>query len=182
MLTGLHLQEFKSWRDTGSVKLSPITGIFGTNGSGKTSLFQALLLLKQTAEYSDRSKVLNFGDKTTPVDLGDYIKVIHRQDYFRSLSISIRWRSEYYPYALDSYFKGKMLVNSSFFLNLFFAENLNQKLKRCGIELLGKRSEWLRIFGALGRSNLRNLCEVMIAITSFLMNRKNLAQFLHPAV
>ena len=139
MLTGLHLQEFKSWRDTGSVKLSPITGIFGTNGSGKTSLFQALLLLKQTTEYSDRSKVLHFGDKTTPVDLGDYIKVIHRQDYFRSLSISIRWRSEYYPYALDSYFRGKNVGEFEFFLESIFRRKLEPEVKEMWYRIAGEK-------------------------------------------
>lgn len=49
MLTRMRLENFKSWRDTGSIRLAPITGFFGANSSGKTSLLQALLLLKQTS-------------------------------------------------------------------------------------------------------------------------------------
>ena len=47
MLTRLKLQSFKSWADTGDIELKPITCFFGANSSGKTSLLQALLLLKQ---------------------------------------------------------------------------------------------------------------------------------------
>ncbi len=40
------------------MRLSRITGVFGTNSSGKTSLLQMLLLLKQTAASSDRAQPL----------------------------------------------------------------------------------------------------------------------------
>ena len=77
MLTHLRLQGFKSWKDTGDIALRPITGIFGANSSGKTSLIQALLLLKQTAESSDRNLTLHFGDRNTPTDLGDFGTIVH---------------------------------------------------------------------------------------------------------
>lgn len=59
MFTGLRLQNFKSWRDTGEIRFAPLTGFFGTNSSGKSSLLQVLLLWKQTVENSDFNKVLN---------------------------------------------------------------------------------------------------------------------------
>jgi predicted ATPase len=59
MLTSMRAQQFKSWEGTGELPLAPLTGFFGTNSSGKTSLLQVLLLLKQTAESSDRGLVLN---------------------------------------------------------------------------------------------------------------------------
>jgi len=59
MLTFMRAQNFKSWKDTTELRLAPLTGFFGTNSSGKTSLLQVLLLLKQTAESSDRSLALN---------------------------------------------------------------------------------------------------------------------------
>jgi len=55
----MRAQNFKSWKDTTELRLAPLTGFFGTNSSGKTSLLQVLLLLKQTAESSDRSLALN---------------------------------------------------------------------------------------------------------------------------
>ncbi|MGH9384424.1 MAG: AAA family ATPase, partial [Vicinamibacterales bacterium] len=72
MFTRLSLSACKSWRSTGDVRLGPLTGLFGANSSGKTSLIQALLLLKQTADSSDRGQVLHFGDKSSPVDRGDF--------------------------------------------------------------------------------------------------------------
>ena len=85
MLTRLQLENFKSWRDTGDIALKPITGFFGPNSSGKTSLFQALLLMKQTVDSSDRGIVFHFGDEKTPVDLGDFESVVHEHDTDRSL-------------------------------------------------------------------------------------------------
>lgn len=73
MLTRLRLQAFKSWKDTGDVALKPVTGFFGPNSSGKTSLIQALLLLKQTADSPDRGLVFHFGSEKTPADLGEMI-------------------------------------------------------------------------------------------------------------
>src|SRR6266849_2087443 len=77
MLTSLRLQNFKSWADSGTMRLAPITGLFGTNSSGKTSILQLLLLLKQTAESTDRAQVLNLGDDHTLVDLGTFFDVVH---------------------------------------------------------------------------------------------------------
>ena len=54
MLTRIRLKNFKSWADTGDVALRPITGFFGANSSGKSSLLHAILLLKQTSDSQDR--------------------------------------------------------------------------------------------------------------------------------
>ena len=93
MLTQLRLENFKSWKDTRDIPLKPITGFFGPNSSGKSSLLQALLLMKQTAESPDRGIVLHFGDETTPVDLGDFRSVIYAHETERPLSFSVGWNS-----------------------------------------------------------------------------------------
>ena len=77
MLTQFRLENFKSWKDTGVIPLKPITGFFGPNSAGKSSLFQALLLMKQTEDSPDRQVVFHFGDEKTPVDLGDFESVVH---------------------------------------------------------------------------------------------------------
>lgn len=94
MLTGLRLRNFKSWSDTGEVELRPITGFFGANSSGKTSLLHALLLLKQTATSEDPAQVFHFGDRSTLVDLGDFANVVHGHDLARSLEISLDWQTD----------------------------------------------------------------------------------------
>jgi AAA15 family ATPase/GTPase len=49
MLTSLRIKNFKAWRDTGKIRLAPLTVIFGANSAGKSSLGHLLLALKQTA-------------------------------------------------------------------------------------------------------------------------------------
>ena len=94
MLTRLRLENFKSWEDTGDIDLKPITGFFGPNSSGKTSLFQALLLMKQTYASLEPEIVFHFGDETALVNLGEFESVIHEHDTSRSLRISLKWNSK----------------------------------------------------------------------------------------
>ena len=77
MITHIRMKNFKSWKDSGEVQLAPLTGFFGTNSSGKSSLLQMLLLLKQTAERSNPEEVIFFGDENSLVNLGDFSEVIH---------------------------------------------------------------------------------------------------------
>jgi len=92
MLTRLRVTKFKSWADTGDLRLAPLTGLFGTNSSGKTSILQMLLLLKQTAESQDPKRVLHFGDERSYVDLGTYFDVISNHDTTGVLRFSLSWR------------------------------------------------------------------------------------------
>ena len=94
MLTRLRLENFKSWRNTGEIPLKPITGLFGTNSSGKSSLFQPLLVMKQTDELPGRGTPLHFGDERTLVDLGDFESVIHKNDTEQTLRFSFGWNSK----------------------------------------------------------------------------------------
>jgi predicted ATPase len=92
MLKALQLGNFKSWREV-NVPLAPITGFFGTNSSGKSSLLQALLLMKQSAENSDQKQVLEFGNDKTLVDLGGFQEVICQHDMKRNLKLGLTYIS-----------------------------------------------------------------------------------------
>ena len=61
MIVQLHLQNLKTWRDSGAVQLAPVTMLLGSNSSGKSTLLQSLLLLKQTVASPDRTIHLNLG-------------------------------------------------------------------------------------------------------------------------
>ena len=92
MITELSVQNFKSWQDTGELQFAPLTGFFGANNSGKTSIFQLLLLLKQTTENQLASYgPLHFGDERSLVNLGDFDAVIHRHDRNLNLNIAVSW-------------------------------------------------------------------------------------------
>lgn len=91
MITRLHIENFKSWQDTGALRFAPLTGFFGSNSSGKTALTQFLLMLKQTVDSPDRAQVLDFGDERDPVQLGTYSDAVFRHERERALRWGIRW-------------------------------------------------------------------------------------------
>ncbi len=80
MFTRLKLTHFKVWQDTGDIALQPVTMLLGTNSSGKSSLLQSLLLLKQTVQSPDRSIHLNLGgnDDNDLFNFGDFDTVLHQ--------------------------------------------------------------------------------------------------------
>lgn len=91
MLTKLRIKNFKAWRDTGNIRLAPLTVLFGTNSGGKTSIPQLLLLLKQTAESPDRQRALHLGDSRALVDAGTFDDVIYNHDVSRTVEFEFAW-------------------------------------------------------------------------------------------
>jgi predicted ATPase len=93
MLERLRIQNFKSWQDTGDMAFGSLTGFFGTNSSGKSSILQFLLMLKQTVESSDRSRVLHLGDDKSYVDLGTINDISFNHKEATALVFSIEWKT-----------------------------------------------------------------------------------------
>lgn len=91
MIKAVRFQNFKSWQDTKLVRFAPITGLFGTNSSGKTGLLQFLLMQKQTVESVDRSRVLYTGDERSYVDLGTFYDLIYKHEIPGQIQFAIRW-------------------------------------------------------------------------------------------
>ena len=92
MITEFRAQNFKSWDDTKTLRFAPLTGFFGANSSGKTSILQVLLMLKQTVERPPGwNEPLYFGDEESLVNLGSFDDVIHRPANNPSLGISVSW-------------------------------------------------------------------------------------------
>lgn len=94
MLTSLSLRNFKSWANSGELRLAPITGLFGTNSSGKSSILQLLLLLKQTIESSDPRPALDLGTdgRGGLVNLGTFQDVIFGHDTTQDLTWQLAWQ------------------------------------------------------------------------------------------
>lgn len=80
MLTHLKLDNFKIWRSTGPVRLAPVTLLLGVNSSGKSSLIQSLLLIRQTARCTDFAVDLYFGrpENDDSVVMGNFRDVLCR--------------------------------------------------------------------------------------------------------
>ena len=58
MLTRVRIEKFKTWQEV-DLAFGKVTGLFGPNSAGKSSLLQFLLLLKQTRNATDRRLVLD---------------------------------------------------------------------------------------------------------------------------
>lgn len=90
MLASLQLTNFKAWADTGPIRLAPVTMLLGTNSSGKSSLIQSLLLLKQTVQSPDRTIHLNLGgdENSDFFNFGDFDAILHQGASERTFGIS----------------------------------------------------------------------------------------------
>lgn len=89
----LRVKNFKSLRDV-DIELGNLTLITGVNSSGKSSLIQALLLLKQNEEkfYTHRGdKMVNINDRY--VTLGNKKDILSEGAYKENIKISI-WAPE----------------------------------------------------------------------------------------
>lgn len=94
MLRRVRVENFKAWRDTGSLELAPLTLLFGTNSSGKSSINHLLALLKQTVRSPDRNAVFDFGDARSLVRLGSFKDAVFRHDLERTLRFELEWALE----------------------------------------------------------------------------------------
>jgi len=97
MLTKMKLGNFKSWREM-EIDLAPITLLFGTNSSGKTSILQSILLLVQTLKHdpSFDTGYVNFGG--TPrdyVNLGSFQETSYKHSLSEIISINIVYRGAF---------------------------------------------------------------------------------------
>lgn len=91
MLTHLHIKNFKAWKDTGPIRLAPLTVLFGANSAGKSSLGHLLLALQQTARSTDRKRALHLGDTSSLIDLGTFTDCLHGHDLKQALSFELGW-------------------------------------------------------------------------------------------
>lgn len=126
MLNKLRIENFKCWRDTGDVVLAPLTLLFGSNSSGKSSIGQFLMMLKQTAEKSDRKAAfyLGFNSKDSYVQLGSYRDIAYHHNLKNDIRFSYSWDMEEMLKTFDSHAGREYKWNSvSFEADVAFREN-----------------------------------------------------------
>lgn len=96
MLREYRLTNFKAFGETVTIPIRPLTLIFGANSSGKSSIFQSLLLLKQTLEEAKNpaTALLPKVPKGSLVDLGTYSDFVHRHETGRNFEFGARFDLE----------------------------------------------------------------------------------------
>ncbi len=93
MLKQLRIQNFKGWKDTGTIRMAPISLFFGANSSGKSSIGQFLMMLKQTAESQDRKAIFYPGGKNSAVQLGSFREMVYQRNLENEIAFEYEWET-----------------------------------------------------------------------------------------
>ena len=106
MFTEIGIENFKAFGKMQRIPLKPITLLYGPNSSGKSSLMQSLLMLKQTLEESGDDKIVLL-PKGNLVDLGGYQEFINghivKKDFRLSISFRYAWQQmEWYDWIWEA--------------------------------------------------------------------------------
>ncbi len=105
MLKAIELENFKAFGERNRIEFAPITLIFGENSAGKSSILQALNLLKQTREHRDSGALILPRTDGGIVDLGSFREMVFDHDLNRDVSI----RVDFMP---DQAFRGRNVQSS----------------------------------------------------------------------
>jgi predicted ATPase len=146
MLTSLHIKNFKAWKDTGPIRLAPLTVIFGANSAGKSSLGHLLLALKQTTVSADRKRPLHLGDENTLIDLGTFAECLHNHDLQNALEFELAWKTGKELETRDPLSK-KKFIGDELKLSATLAANAKEqpRVDKLSYQLLRKHQRQLAI-------------------------------------
>lgn len=75
-ITKIRLRNFKCFADSGDIPLAPLTVLFGRNNTGKSSILQSLLLLRQTLDSPEYGPRLDLRGPYYPA--GTYADIVHQ--------------------------------------------------------------------------------------------------------
>jgi predicted ATPase len=146
-LQNLNFSNFKNWKHF-DTDLRKINLFFGQNSSGKSSIIQLLLLLKQTVENSDDKVTLFYGDDKSYVNLGNFDEILNRDAVDKIFSFGFSFKEfVFYPlrrfyFALQKNENGIVEVNEMNSESVDEGIKLNVKKSATGYELniLGKNN------------------------------------------
>lgn len=88
LIKSLSLKNFKGFSEEVHIQLRPITLLFGANSAGKSSVLQALQLVREILERGDANvdRTRQGGDA---VDLGGFRNFVHKRDLTREVEICV---------------------------------------------------------------------------------------------
>src|SRR6185437_2898042 len=96
MLERIHLENFKASRDV-NIRLAPLTVLGGLNSSGKSSLLQAIGVLRQSYEPDGKTQGLSLSGEL--VQLGKYSDLLTEGGEGDIVAITVTIRNEEYKWA-----------------------------------------------------------------------------------
>ena len=96
-ITSITIENFKGIGDAVTIPIRPITLLFGKNSSGKSTVLQALLYMRELFLRFYQYDTYTRGEreylpplKNIPIDLGDFPSLVHRHDLDRKIRIRLR--------------------------------------------------------------------------------------------
>lgn len=92
VINKLSLKNFKGIKSLDDLDIKPITIFCGSNSSGKSSILQAILLLKQTMMNASTERTVIFNGKYA--HLGSYNEVVYGKNPANNISISLTLNDE----------------------------------------------------------------------------------------
>lgn len=137
MLTRIRIKNFKCLKDTGDLEIRPLTFLVGPNSSGKSSLLQMLLMLRQTVDSTDIFNPLVLNNSL--IKMGSYSEFIYKNDIKRELGIDL----EFCEYEKKH---RKIFLNSIFYYNptttqIELKENKINFDNRCNYKIVHPKKE-----------------------------------------
>jgi predicted ATPase len=90
MITKLRITNFKCLRDTGPLDIRPLTLLVGPNSSGKSSLLQMLLMLRQTVDSTDFRNALATNDGW--IQMGTYPEFVFKARSTATLGVEMTFQ------------------------------------------------------------------------------------------
>lgn len=91
MIEYLEIENFKAFSQRQRLKMAPLTLIYGPNSSGKSSIIQSIMMIRQTILSKQRDGVIvTSGDN---IHLGDFKSLVYSQDISKNISFSFVYKN-----------------------------------------------------------------------------------------
>lgn len=121
MITKLSLSNIKSHRDT-TIELKNLTVLTGVNSSGKTTLIQSILLLRQSHLKNKLSEGLELNDEL--VEIGISSEIFYKMAKNQEMGISFYYDKEEYSFRYDMSLEN---TNTNFVKKLEYSPNTSSE-------------------------------------------------------
>jgi predicted ATPase len=145
LIKNISLKNFKGFSDEVRIELRPITLLFGANSAGKSSVLQALQLVREILERGD-ANVDRTRQGGETIDLGGFRNFVHKRD--RSVEVTFRVEMELGDVAIPEFFEDAIEDRSDVDAEVSrFHETLNlirNQVQRVAVQLTLSWSEFLQ--------------------------------------
>lgn len=125
-MNAIRLQRFKGFLDSGWIELKPITLLFGYNSSGKSSILNALLMLKQSLENPSLEVPFVF-TMQKGIDLGSFVDAVYNHEVNHNNPMIISLRVNIDKYLNQRGIKENVLDNFEIDLNIDISYNQKRR-------------------------------------------------------